>query len=155
MTPVRLTPPAEPLKPAVFPFPRRPMPSAGLPARNRHRADCRECNVRCLFAGDDHGRRCTAREYAFQGVGFAPVYGEVVFEPNRDGAGGEPALVHWRQPLRCVVCALADSLQRFTSGLASVRLSRSAAHRPPSWASETATMCSISVSRVLRKNRPV
>ena len=54
---------------------------------------------------------------------------------------------------------------QFTVGPARVRFRRSdanaafapadAAHRPLSWASEVATMCSMSVSRVLPKQRPV
>ena len=58
-----------------------------------------------------------------------------------------------------------EAPQRFTAGAARVRLSRSeakrrrvvrsAAQRPLSWASETATMCSMSVCPVLAKYRPV
>ena len=60
---------------------------------------------------------------------------------------------------------LPEAPQRFTVGAARVRLSgseakrrrvaRSAAQRPLSCASETATMCSMSVCRVLAKYRPV
>ena len=54
---------------------------------------------------------------------------------------------------------------RFTAGLARVKFSRSdakrlrraasAAHNPLSWASDRATMCSMSVSRGLANQRPV
>ena len=75
---------------------------------------------------------------------------------------GKPALIHVGKPVGGVSITF---LVPVDSGLARVRLSRSransflrstvSAHMPLSWASERATMCSMSVSLVLLKQVPV
>ena len=123
----------------------RPLPVV-IPSRERARA-CRwprrDAQLRRrrrlgLAVMEHHRRGRAARQHALQSVRLAAVDGKLVFAAHRDDARGEPASVHRRHPVGCVMGAFAAATATVHLGRCQCEVEKVVREAPPRGAARSA-----------------